>query len=371
MPIAILLFAGCSSRKGSIQMDDSKSIISYSNLLALEDCGEYTVAKIKNPWDTIRLMATYILVPDSVSVSEEINGISGTIIRTPLKNSIVYSNIHISLINELGGITAIKGVCDVPYITDSTTLAYIEKGEIIDCGINTSPVIEKIMSIRPDAILLSPNAIDGGHGKLANINVKLIETADYMERTPLGRAEWIKFFGRLYGEGEKSDSMFNRIEHEYLKLKSLASKSKNRPKILFDGVYGGVWSVPTSESVTGNFIIDAGGTNPFNSLSKSGSAQLSPEEVLYKGSDADIWLIRYFSDHTYTLSEWTKQYKSYNMFKPVKDGTVYGSNTLISGVFDDGAFHPQWILADMISIIHPEISGIETPKKYFHRLENR
>lgn len=93
---------------------------------------------------------------------------------------------------------------------------------------------------------------------------------------------------------------------------------------------------------------------------------MAPEQVLYSASDADIWLVRYFRpEGPKPLAEWEAENKNYNRIKAFRNGNVFGSNTAVSGVFDDCTFHPQWILADMIAILHPEIEGVRRHKQYY------
>lgn len=365
-----VFFTECGSNTNTLSSKSDKSnIIKYSNNLSINDYPGYSIVKIRNPWDTIRTLAQYVLVDSGVTLPKDIDVKQFTPIQVPLKNSLVFSNIHCSLIQELGKGTSIGGIIDSEFITNPEIQERIENGSIQNCGTISAPDIERIMQLRPDAILLSPYNNNSWHDKLQILGIPLVETADYLEKTPLGRAEWMKFYGRLYGKGESADSMFMNVEREYNALKESVKGVKSRPKVIVDGVYGQVWSVPTAGSVTGAFLTDAGAVNPFNDLSDSGSAQLSPEKVLFKGADADIWLIRYFKDGEMTLSDWGKENKNYSQFKAFKSGMVFGSNTKFSGAFDDAAFHPQWILADLISIFHPELNVGNKHVIYYHTLK--
>lgn len=367
LPCVVLIVAGCNSRGNSTTSPDD-NIMRYSRNITIEDKTDYSIAKIRNPWDTTKLLASYYLVSRDNEVPAEIRNGAGRIVRVPLKDVVIYSNIYISLLSELGHPDIVKGVCDADYMTDSIVLKNIKKGLIADCGLSTAPNIEKIMMVNPEAIILSPMDNANGHGKLDNIGITLIEGAEYTEETPLARAEWMRFFGRLVGEKEKSDSLFNEVEKEYLRLMRLAREASGHPTVIFDGIYGNQWNVPTSRSVSGALIRDAGGINIFADYDNVGSAHLSPEEVIFKGADADFWLVRYYNSKDYSLSDWLAINKSYSKFKPVRTGKIYGSNTSVSGIFDDAAFHPQWILADMVSLLHPELE-IEPPKRYFNQLK--
>lgn len=130
----------------------------------------------------------------------------GTVVRTPIQNALVYSEVHTSLMRELGGFGAVKGVCDANYYTDAQVLSGVKAGTIADCGNS----IERVIAMKPDAILLSPYQ-DASYGQIEKMNIPIIECADYLEYTPLGRAEWVKFYGALAAKSAQADSLYEAI----------------------------------------------------------------------------------------------------------------------------------------------------------------
>lgn len=337
----------------------------YPRNLSLEEHEGYTLAKIRNPWDTTRLLHSYILLEEG---REQPMGYpNADVVKVPLKSSVVYSAVHNSLIDELTATDAISGICDTEYIFNPNLKKRLESGRIADCGSSMSPNVEKILKLSPGAVLLSPFENSNGYGKLEHAGIPIVECADYMEISPLARAEWMRFYGRLYGKGEMADSMFKETERRYLNLKAVASKATDKPKVMLDRVYGQVWNVPGGRSTMGTMIKDAGGINIFGDNDKSGSLQLSPEKVLYEAKDADIWLIR-FSYSPITMKSLAEEKPMYTQFKAYKEGNVYGSDSSTTNIFEDQAFHPHWILADLINIFHPELHTDTMSHKYYQRL---
>ncbi len=367
---SLTVVASC-GRKGSTQTAGGKDLeMRYARNITITELDSLTLVTLRDPWDTIRNLVTYALVDKTLPGNVQVP--RGAVeIRVPLANSIVYSAVHSSLIEELGASAAISGVCDAEYVYSPRMLAALKSGRIIDCGSNFQPNVEKIIGLKPDAILLSPYENSGDHGKVSQFGIPIVETADYMERTPLARAEWMRFYGRLYGKGALADSIFDITEQRYLEIKEKAAKSVGRPKVLFDRIYSGVWNVPTSGSVTGAFIEDAGGANPFFAHSEAGSARMSPEEVLLKGGDVDVWFIRYSETGRLTLDDIARDNALYTKFKAYRDGNVYGSDTRTSRVFEDASFHPQSVLADMVSILHPEILPESAVNRYYEKLPSK
>lgn len=367
--LALPLLHSCGSSNADAGASDSGEEIelSYAKKITLTRYDNFIKADIINPWDSTRLLHTYILVPDSVEMPHSLP--KGTVIRTPLKNSLIYSSVHNSLITELGSIDAIKGVCDAQYIHQQELAKRIETGVVADCGNSMTPNIEKIIKLNPDGILLSPFENSGNYGKLGQLGVPVIECADYMETSPLGRAEWMKFYGLLFGKEKNATEMFDDTERNYLRLKNLSAESPEKPKVLVDRLYGSAWNVPSGHSTMGIFIEDAGGKNPFDYIDRSGSTSLAGEQVLHKAGDADIWIIRYSQSNNKSLKELASDNAIYPQFKAFRDSNVYGCNTSEVFFYEEVPFHPHWLLADLITIVHPEITVTDYNHSYFTKMQ--
>lgn len=361
----LFLLQSCGGNN-TVSSEGEEVELKYAENLSLKEFDGYTIAEIRNPWDTTKLLQKYVLLEEGVDVPEGFT--PAQTVRVPLKKSIVYSSVHNGLINELGAPDAISGVCDAEYIYEPSIKSRIENGDIADCGNSMSPNIEKIIKVSPGAILLSPFENSGGHGKLSQAGIPIIECADYMETSPLARSEWMKFYGRLYGKKNEADSMFADTERKYLQLKEIGTSLSTHPKVLIDRIYGQSWNLPAGKSTMGIMIEDAGGINPFGDVKVSGSLQLSPEKVLYEAQDVDIWLIR-FAYTPLTLKSLGEDNKLYTQFKAYKEGRVYGSDSSKTRIFEDVAFHPQWLLGNLIALFHPELSLPTEEKTYFEKIE--
>lgn len=344
--------------------------LEYSRLLSLSEradgCFE---VDIRNPWDTTRILQSLLLVSDSVAEPENPEGRG--VVRIPLGNALVYSSVHTGLICELGADSAIGGVCDASYISQPVLKARLAEGSITDCGNSSSPVIEKIISLRPDAILLSPyeNSLD--HSSLARLGTTVIECADYMEPTPLGRAEWMKFYGLLFGRRAEAEVLWRDTRDAYSRLSGVAVGMSSRPKVLLDRLYSGVWYLPGPSSLWDIYLRDAGAVNPFGHMASGSTLSLSAEQVLAGASDADLWLIRYNAADSLTLDRLSGENPLYSRIAAFRDGKVFGTNTAVTPIFEDIPFHPQWLLGELVEIIHPELADSlpQRPIHYFHPMK--
>lgn len=359
----------CGGGGGAIVQQEGRAdsvAFDYARNITLVDHDGYSVARMRNPWDTASILQTYILVDRDKPRPAQLP--AGVVIQVPLRKVVVYSATHNALISELGAPEIITGVCEPQYIHDSIIVARLAAGDILDCGSSFNPDLERIMKLRPDAVLLSPYEGSGGHGKLSQLGIPLIECADYMEESPLARAEWMRFFGRLAGRGPEADSMFAATAREYNALRAKASAASSRPRVLMDRMWNGVWNVPASRSTMSRLIADAGGRNIFDNIDRAGSKALSPEQVLHEGHDADIWLVRYNQPSPLTLRALAAENPVYRRFNPFAANRVYGCNTAFSNLYDLMPFHPQAVLADMIAVFHPEL-GVEPPERFFTPLD--
>ena len=365
--MAMPLLQSCGGGTATSSADKEGEVVEHARLLSIRDLDGYSVVTITNPWDSLGEKKVYWLVDRDAKDTPALPA-GATKITVPVNSSAVFSSVHVSLLDELGSLDAVKGVCDKEYILDPKAKERIAKGEIADCGAAASPNIEKLIKLRPEMVLLY--GFESGHApqQIARTGVPVIEAMEYMEATPLAESEWIRLYGRLVGKGAKADSLYAETSRRYLELREKGRNAEKKPRVIFDRIYGQGWNVPTSGSITGHLIADAGGENVFNEYSDHGSTQLAPEEVLLKGGNADIWMIRYFQPDALTLADIAKENPIYRQFKPFLTGNVYGANTMTGTVFEDATFHPDMILADYISVFHPEL-GVTPPKRYFEKLK--
>ena len=318
LTIIVALLAACGGgQTASVQAVGDTVAFKYATQLTVVRYDGYTVVTLKNPWKEGVTLHQYVLVPAGSAVANSPLSTlhsslpNATVIRTPLSRSMIFSTVHCAMLMDFGKQDCIAGVADLKYIKIPWIQQQVKQGRISDVGDGLSPVIEKIIDQRPDALFLSPFENSGGYGKLEDIDIPIVECAEYMETTPLGRAEWLRFYGILFGCEEKADSLFDAIDKNYNDLKTLVTQ-KNRPSVLLDKVTGSVWYVPGGKSTIGQMIQDAGGNYPWANDEHSGSVSLPFESVLEKAGEADVWLFRYSGDHDIIYDELRSEHHGYN-----------------------------------------------------------
>lgn len=345
--------------------------MSYAHNLRIIHYDNYVKVEIQNPWRKGSLLHTYILSADKTNVPD-ITATSGTVsyISTPLRSAAVYSSVHCSMVNELGALNAISAVCDIQYIHQSELLDAYHAGHIKDLGSSMAPNIEQLIDIAPGAILLSPFENSGGYGLVEQLDIPIVECADYMEPSPLARAEWIKFYGLLFGREAQADSIFSNVESQYTTLKAQAQAATNHPSVVLDLITSSTWYVPGGRSTLGQLVLDAGGNYVFSQREESGSIPLAPETVFDCAQDADIWLIRYTRDDTdETYSTLQTHSPMYSKMKAFETHQVYGCNLSYTPFFEQTPLHPERLLRDFIILFKTSQDLNDAEPVYFKPLK--
>jgi len=349
--ISLLLYSCNVSNQSENSNGDTLQLKYAKNLLMVEyDAG--IDVQLRNPWDTTQTLHRYWLT-ETETTSPFPNS---TLVHIPLKHVGVFTAVHCSLLDELGCLDAIAGVCEPEYIHNQGVQNRLKEDRIIDLGSGLNPNLERIMQIMPDAVMPSPFQDNGGYGRLESIGIPIIECADYMEVSPLARAEWMKFYGRLFGVTKRADSLFNAVEHDYLATKETASHIKQRPTLVVDRPYSGTWYIPAGQSTMGIMYQDAGADYLWSETPGSGSLPLSQEHVLERAINADIWVLKYNQDADLTYGQMASDHPISKEFNAYKNHQVYACNTHIIPFYEETPFHPERLLADLLQIFHPELS---------------
>ena len=397
-----LLMAACQGGKTAAADADAGDTLEmkYAKLLTIVKHGDgeetsdaaegidyqYAEALVANPWKVGTMLHRYILIPKGEEGDKTVamlakrrsTGARCTTdtVRTPVERSAVFIAPHCQLMYELGCPQTIRGVCDLDYINipDIKKRAALSgntsaQNPIVNCGSSMAPDIERIIALKPEAILLSPFENSGGYGKLDKLHIPIIEAADYMESSPLGRAEWMKFYGMLFGNEEgksngisgscepKADSLFAKIEKEYLSLKAQAAGYTKGLSILTERKTGNVWYVPGGQSTIGILLKDANARYIFEDDQHSGSLAMSPEQILAKGSQVDVWAFKYFGGAPLSQVQLLQEYDGYKALAAFNRGNIYQVDTSTVPYFELTSFHPELLLREFIILAHGERFG--------------
>lgn len=321
---------------------------------------------IFNPWQGAdNIISQFLIINDSVSSFVP----SFKTMKGEAKRIVCMSSTHVAMLDALDAINKIVGVSGLQYISNS----YVQenKNNIIDIGYEGNIDYEKLISLRPDIILLySVNNASSMEPKLKELGIPFIYIGDYLEESPLGKAEWIIPIAEIIGKRELGLLKFNEIANKYNSLKDSVTKKYNtKPKVMVNSPFAGSWFMPSTESYVAQMISDAGGEYIYTKNTGNTSKPIDIEEALMLVSEADYWIN---IGNLNSLEEVKKSFPKFQSAKCIIEDKLYNNNyraTFSGGndCYESGIINPDIILRDMIKIFHPDL--IKEEFVYYHQLE--
>lgn len=280
-------------------------------------------------------------------------------IKVPVNELVVTSTTHIPMLELLNSEDKLVGFPHTKYISSKRTRKRIEENKIVELGSEQSINTEILMDLQPELVIgfsLHPNSKLYENIKKATIPV--IFNGDWLEETPLGRAEWIKFFGVLLSKEKEADSIFKSIEKNYIEATKIAKSTTKKPATVISGsMFKDIWNVPAGESFMATYLKDANLNYLWKETKGTGSLQLSFESVLDRGKSADYWIGCGLYETKEQLKNANKLYKE---FDALNNGNIYTMGTKKGATggllfFELAPVRPDLVLKDFIKITHPKL----------------
>ncbi|MFD9941252.1 ABC transporter substrate-binding protein [Nonomuraea sp. NPDC059023] len=280
-----------------------------------------------------------------------------TVVETPIESLYSASTTHLPFVTELGVLDRLKGVASAGFITSAQVLAKVKEGAITEYAKGQEVDTEKVIAAKP-GVLMTGGTEDKAYGPLRQAGVKIVANAEWLESSPLGRAEWIKLMAALTGTEQQATQVFDKIESDYRALTGKV-KAVTPVTVLPGQMYEGQWSIANGGSYVAQLIKDAGGSYAWADTPGPGSSTLDLEAVLAKAKDAKVWLA--------TAAEWKglsdveKADPRYAKFAAFTSGEIWSSNKALgpgggNDFYERGVARPDLILADLVAILHPDLA---------------
>lgn len=361
--VVLLLWAltGCAPT----EVGEGRNLMHYAHRLTLFETDSMVVATVRNPWDTTTVLQQYVLVPRDRPLPRVLP--KGILLRTPLRRTVMQSSVHAALAERLGTARRVQGICDARFVVSRRVKALL----LTDYGSSMQPDVERLVADSVDALFVAPFE-NVGHGALDASEIPLIESADYMETTPLGRAEWMRFYGRLWGCAERADSLMAAEVEQYESLRrEVAEAQAPAPTLLIDRKEGATWYVPGGDSYLAALYRDAGARYVFAAHRGAGSVALDVETVLAEGRAADLWVIKYGAAADLTLSALAADNPLYRQFRAFQQQRVMGCNTLREPYYEELPFAPSRLLTEWVRLLHPSLVKQPATPPFFTPLRVR
>ena len=340
----------------------------YAEKFRISDKNSYKFLTIYDPWQRAKgqeinylLAEEPALVPDSMSNYKRI--------KIPVTRVAVFSTTHIGFIGALNETAGITGISGLPYICDSALIDRSKNKLVREIGFPPDVNYELLLEMKPDLVFLYglDPGIAGIAARLEKSGIPVLLIAEYLEPHPLGKMEWIKVFGSVYGKEKLADSIFEAARVQYEQLSEIAGSQENRPSVFTGLPWKDTWYMAGGQSFTSQLIEDAGATYLWEEDTSTDFIPLSLESVLMKTLNADIWI------NTGTASglrDIEARDSRFRQIKAFRTGAVYNNDALVSinggnQFWEKGVVEPQIILKDMIKIFHPEL--LESHSLVFYR----
>ncbi|BCQ10209.1 ABC transporter substrate-binding protein [Mycobacterium heckeshornense] len=277
-------------------------------------------------------------------------------ITVPVTTMYSASTTHLGMIAELDQTDVVSGVATAANVVSPRLRQRIATGHIAEFAPGGQVDIETVIAAHPD-VLVTQGTDDPSYAKLRDAGVGVIADAEWLEPTPLGRAEWVKVFAALTGTEKKAGELYRTLRDEYRKV--AAKTTGVRPVDVLPGeMYHGVWSMPAGGDYAGRLIADAGGSYPWAGDKRAGSLQLNFESVFAKAGQAPLWLV--ISNWT-TLNDALAQDNRYTELTAMRTGQVWSATKSLgpgggNDYWERGVARPDLVLGDLVAILHPDLA---------------
>jgi iron complex transport system substrate-binding protein len=351
-------FIGCKKNEKSEAVTDinTANSIHYAKSLAIHKHNGYTIVTVLNPWPDAVKNFTYVLkekngiVPDSLKKYTQIS--------VPLQSIVVTSTTNIPFLEMLGVEKSVVGFPHTDYVSSEKTRALIDAGSVKNVGQNEKLNIEQLIELAPELIVTF--GIDNNNPSIENLQksgLNVLIQADWMEQSPLGKAEWLKLYGALFGKEKEADILFDNIVKEYNNALALVADKKPTSTVLYGSMYQDQWFVAKGSSWVAQFMKDAKADYLWKDLEGTGSLGLSFENILDKAKKANFWIA---TGSFKSLSELEKANPHYNQFDSFSNKNIYtfeGKMGATGGTifYELSPARPDLVLKDYIKIFHPEL----------------
>ena len=356
----LLTSNSCKKEEKSTKINEknnvSKSLIKYAKGFDIQVFEGYKKLIIKSPYPNAENQQEFILIPKNNSdiIDEKLENS----LAVPLTKIVATSTTHIPMLEFIGEEKSLIGFPNTDFISSTKTRKLITDGLVKDIGNEQDFNTEVLLSLQPDAVI---GFTMGNTTKMYNLisknGIPVIFNGEWLEETPLGRAEWIKLFGVLFDKDKVADSLFTDIETKYNSAIQIAKSARTVPSLMTGILYKDKWNLPAGESFTAQLFKDANTNYLWKDTNGQGSVVLSFESVLDKAKNADFWLgAGYFTSYS-ALEEGNSHYTKFDTYNNKKIYTFSKKRGENGGVlfFELAPMQPHLVLQDIIKITHPEL----------------
>ncbi|PJF46500.1 MAG: ABC transporter substrate-binding protein, partial [Candidatus Thermofonsia Clade 3 bacterium] len=319
----------------------------------------YKVVTVRNPWRGADQQFTYVIVQCGAPAPADVG--DALVIEAPANDVIAMSTTQLPHLEKLDLLDRLIGLDSFTYVNNPKVRALIEAGALVEIGFGAEVNIEKTIAAQPDLVMTygSGDPQYDAHPKLLEAKIPTVINAEYMEGTPLGRAEWIKFTALFFNKEAKAQEEYAAMKQRYQAVAEKAKAAANKPTVISGMANKDKWFVPGGSSYMARLILDAGGAYLYADDTSAGSLPLAFEEVYDKAVKADVWLLNSFQPYD-SIKAVLEAEPRYAEMAAVKRSNVWNNDKRVNenggnDYWETGVGNPDLLLADLVKILHPEL----------------
>ncbi|MEB3314427.1 MAG: ABC transporter substrate-binding protein [Cyanobacteriota bacterium] len=330
----------------------------YATGFAVEYHRHYKVVTVNSPWKGADTALTYLLVQCGTPVPQGFE--SAQVIRVPAQRVVALSTTHLPHLDVLGQVDTLVGVDQFATVNTASVRQKIDQGHLQEFTSGRTVNLERLLAAEPDLVLTFAmgNGDTDRHDRLIQAGVPMAIVAEYLESSPLGRAEWLKFTALFFNQEARAEQVFSPIAQDYNALLQITQDLEQRPTVFTGFSYEGTWYMPGGQSYAAHLLRDAGATYLWANSEWADSLPLDFEAVYERAAGADFWVN--VSQDWFSQADVIAADPRYGQFLALQAGRVFNNNARLNPTggndyWEGGLINPHWVLADLIKIFHPDL----------------
>ena len=331
-----------------------------------------TLITVRNPWQGAEGVEKQLFIAREGERAPE--GFEGQVIEGSAERVVCMSSTYVAMIDAIGCTERVVGVSGIDFIYNSRVREAASEGRVHDVGHDSNINFELLLTLRPDVVLIYGVAGENGvaNAKLDELNIPYLYLGDYVEESPLAKAEWTVVVAEILGVRERGEELFAGIENRYLELRKRVEESATeRPTVMFNTPYRDTWYMPSSRSYAVRIVEDAGGQYVYDGNHGTASQPIDLELAYVLTREADYWInVGQYA----TLEDLRRDNPRFVGAKAVREGRVYSSDRRAtakggSDFWESAVVNPDVVLRDLVAILHPELNLVSEELTYYKRIE--
>lgn len=374
--LCALLFAACAGEPARSLEEFSTSIYTPSYATGFDISGAEgaasTLITVRNPWQGAEGVEKRLFISREGERAPE--GFDGQVIEGAAERVVCMSSTYVAMIDALDCTEKVVGVSGIDYIYNTRVREAATEGRVRDVGHDSDINFELLMTLRPDIVLLYGVAGENGtaNSKLDELNIPYLYLGDYVEESPLAKAEWTVVMAEILGVRERGEEMFAGIAERYTSLRErVAQSTTERPTVMFNTPYRDTWYMPSSRSYAVQLVEDAGGRYIYDGNHGTSSQPIDLEQAYLLTREADYWInVGQYS----SIEDLRRAYPRFSGAKAVREGRVYSADRRKtakggSDFWESAVVNPDVVLSDLVAVLQPELNIVGDSLTYYKQLE--